>query len=84
VEVTTSNNIEPLLPSKVSYTHDLSRASDKLRNFQLYLRWMFVDQSNAKHAMISWSLFLLCVFVLIISHFILSYALTNYAYDVVI
>ncbi|RWV97313.1 hypothetical protein GW17_00039901, partial [Ensete ventricosum] len=84
VEVTTSNNIEPLLPSRVSYTHNLSRASDKPRNFRLYLRWMCVDQSNAKHVMVSWSLFLLCILILIISHFVLSYALTHYAYDMVI
>ncbi|RRT31732.1 hypothetical protein B296_00056994 [Ensete ventricosum] len=44
--------------------------------------WMCVDQSNAKRAMISWSLFLLGVFVATTSHFVFSYAPTYRVYDV--
>ncbi|RWV88995.1 hypothetical protein GW17_00048877 [Ensete ventricosum] len=43
-------------------------------SFRSYLRWICVNQSNAKHAITSWSLFLLGVFVATVSHFILSYA----------
>ncbi|RWV88168.1 hypothetical protein GW17_00049767 [Ensete ventricosum] len=43
VEVTISSNIEPLLPSRVSYTRSLSRAGDKLKSFRSYFRWICVD-----------------------------------------
>ncbi|RZS23071.1 hypothetical protein BHM03_00055928 [Ensete ventricosum] len=67
-----------------SYAHDLTRASDKLRSFRSCLRWICVDQSNVRHAMISWSLFILGIFVPTISHFVLSYAPTHCDYDVVV
>ncbi|RWW00276.1 hypothetical protein GW17_00036761 [Ensete ventricosum] len=44
---------------------------------------MCVDQFDARHTIVSWSLFLLGVFVPIASHFVLSYASTHPAYDVV-
>ncbi|RWV98270.1 hypothetical protein GW17_00038894 [Ensete ventricosum] len=84
VEATTSNNTEPLLPSRASYARNLSRVSDKLRSSRSYLGWMCVDQSDARHAMVSWSLFLLGIFVPTCSHFILSYAPTHRAYNVVL
>uniref|UniRef100_A0A804J3L8 Uncharacterized protein n=1 Tax=Musa acuminata subsp. malaccensis TaxID=214687 RepID=A0A804J3L8_MUSAM len=46
---------------------------------------MCIDQSNARHAVVSWSLFLLLgVFVPTASHFVFSYAPTHPAYDVVV
>ncbi|RWW16733.1 hypothetical protein GW17_00019368 [Ensete ventricosum] len=85
MEATTSNSIELLLPSRASYTRNLSRADNKLRSFRSCLRWMCVNQSNAKYVMVSWSLFLLDVFISIASHFILSYAHIHCcAYDVVV
>ncbi|RWW61300.1 hypothetical protein BHE74_00031644, partial [Ensete ventricosum] len=84
VEAITSNSIESLLPSRASYARNFSRASDKLRSFRYCLRWMCVDQFDARHTIVSWSLFLLGVFVPIASHFVLSYASTHPAYDVVV
>ncbi|RRT34784.1 hypothetical protein B296_00058803 [Ensete ventricosum] len=52
MEATTSSSIEPLLPSKALYA-DLSHAGDKLRNFQSFLEWMCVVQSDARHMMVS-------------------------------
>ncbi|RZR92472.1 hypothetical protein BHM03_00020769 [Ensete ventricosum] len=42
---------------------------------------MCVDQSYARHVMVSWSLFLLRVFVPTTSHFILSYTPTHHAFN---
>ncbi|RWV88958.1 hypothetical protein BHE74_00050961 [Ensete ventricosum] len=53
MEATTNSSIEPLLPSKAWYTRSLTYAGDKLMNFWSYLRSICVDQSNARHAMIS-------------------------------
>ncbi|RRT47305.1 hypothetical protein B296_00023330 [Ensete ventricosum] len=62
-----------MLPGRVTYAYSLSNVNDKLRTFRFYLRWMCVDQSDARHTMISWFLFLLiCVFVSFTSHFVLS------------
>uniref|UniRef100_A0A804L515 Uncharacterized protein n=1 Tax=Musa acuminata subsp. malaccensis TaxID=214687 RepID=A0A804L515_MUSAM len=70
VEATTSSNTESLLPSKTSYAHSLSRADDELRSFQ---------------PLVSWSLFfLLGIFISIVSLFVLSYATTSRAYDMVV
>ncbi|RRT73936.1 hypothetical protein B296_00012127, partial [Ensete ventricosum] len=52
VEVITSINIEPLLPNRVSYTRSLSRASDKLRSFRSYLKWVCANQSDDKYALL--------------------------------
>ncbi|RRT36673.1 hypothetical protein B296_00052911 [Ensete ventricosum] len=84
MKVTTSTSTKPLLLSSISYTHNLSYADNKLRSFWSCFRWMCVDQSDVRHAIISWSLFLLGVFIPITSHIILSYALTHRAYDVVV
>ncbi|RRT81576.1 hypothetical protein B296_00003442 [Ensete ventricosum] len=84
VEATTNSNTEPLLPSKVSYTRSLYRAGNKLRSLWSCLRWMCIDQSDAKYIMVSWSLFLAGVFVLTASYFVVSYAPTHHAYDVVV
>ncbi|URE22314.1 hypothetical protein MUK42_15458 [Musa troglodytarum] len=85
VEAITSSSIEPLMPSKVSYARNLSRADDELKFFRSCLRWMCIDQSNTRHAMVSWSLFLLLgVFVPIASHFVLSCAPTRRTYDAVV
>ncbi|RWW35571.1 hypothetical protein BHE74_00059483 [Ensete ventricosum] len=53
VEGTTSSNIEPLLSSRVSYARSFSRAGNKLRSFRSCLRWMCIDQSDAKPTMVS-------------------------------
>ncbi|RZS11175.1 hypothetical protein BHM03_00042485 [Ensete ventricosum] len=85
VEATTSSNTQLLLSSGASYARSLSRADDELRNFRSCLRWMCIDQSDVRHAVISWSLFLLLgVFIPLVSHFVLSCALTRRAYDVVV
>ncbi|RRT41206.1 hypothetical protein B296_00056459 [Ensete ventricosum] len=69
----------------MSYTHNLSHANDKLRSFKSYLKWMWIDQFNTIYVMVSSFLFfLLGVFVPIASNFILSYAFTYHAYDVVV
>ncbi|RWV82843.1 hypothetical protein GW17_00055619, partial [Ensete ventricosum] len=77
VEAITNSNIEPLLPSKGSYAHSLSRVGDKLRSFLSCLRWMCIGQSDTRHTMISWSLFFLGIFIFNASHFVLYYAPTN-------
>ncbi|RZR96833.1 hypothetical protein BHM03_00025915, partial [Ensete ventricosum] len=74
VEVTISSNIEPLLPSRASYARSLSCTGSKLHDFRSYLMWMCIDQSDIRHGMVSWSLFLLSIFVPIVSHSVLSYA----------
>ncbi|RRT79798.1 hypothetical protein B296_00017627 [Ensete ventricosum] len=84
VKAITNSNTEPLLPSRAPYAHGLSCVGDKHRSFRSYLRWMCVDQSDIRHTMVSWSLFLLGAFILTASHFVLSYAPTHHAYDVVI
>ena len=83
VEATTSSSTEPLLPNKASYTCCLSYIDDELRSFRSCLKWMCVDQSNARHAVVSWSL-LLGVFIPIASRFVLSYAPTRRTYDMVV
>ncbi|RWW32089.1 hypothetical protein GW17_00003249 [Ensete ventricosum] len=85
VEATTNSSTELLLLSRASYTCSLFHTNDELRSFQSCLRWMCVDQSNARYALVSWSLFLLLgIFVLIISHFVPSCALTRRTYDVMV
>ncbi|RWW27087.1 hypothetical protein GW17_00008490 [Ensete ventricosum] len=77
MEVTTSNSSEPLLSSIEWYACSLFSVDNELRSFRSYLTWMCVDQYNAKHTIVFWSLFLLLgVFISIVSHFVLSYALT--------
>ncbi|RWW25779.1 hypothetical protein GW17_00009858 [Ensete ventricosum] len=84
VEATTINNTESLLLSRASYVCSLSCTEGELMSFQSYLRWMCIDQFDARHVVVSWSLFLLLdIFVHIVFHIILSYALTCCAYDVV-
>ncbi|RZR82295.1 hypothetical protein BHM03_00008662 [Ensete ventricosum] len=53
MEATTNNSTEPLLPSSASYTRNLSRIDNELRSFRSYLKWMCIDKSNAKHAIVS-------------------------------
>ncbi|RWW11529.1 hypothetical protein BHE74_00028985 [Ensete ventricosum] len=85
MEVTTSSSTEPLLLSRVLSARSLSRVDIELRNFRSYLRLMCVDQSNGRHAVVSWSLFLILgVFVPTASHFVLSYAPTCCSCDVVV
>ncbi|RWW07742.1 hypothetical protein BHE74_00043560, partial [Ensete ventricosum] len=65
VEAIINNSTKPLLFSRVLYTRNLFHANDELRNLRSHLRWMCVDQSNDRHTMISWPLFLqLGIFVL--------------------
>ncbi|RRT50491.1 hypothetical protein B296_00049156, partial [Ensete ventricosum] len=61
---------------------NLSRADDELKSFQSCLGWVCIDQSDATHAMVYWSIFLLCIHIAF--HFILSYAPTRYAYGVMV
>lgn len=69
VKATTSSTTESLLLSRASYAHSLSRVDDVLVSFQSYLRWMYVDQFNARHVVVFWPLFLLLsVFVPTASH----------------
>ncbi|THU69521.1 hypothetical protein C4D60_Mb08t15270 [Musa balbisiana] len=85
VEVTTSSSTEPLLPSRASYARNLSRANDKLRSFRFCLRWMCIDQSEARHIVVSCSLFLLLgIFVSTASHFIISCTPTCRTHNVVV
>ncbi|RWW16285.1 hypothetical protein BHE74_00044062 [Ensete ventricosum] len=53
MEATTSSSTELLLPSRQSYARSLSHTGDKLRSFRSYLRWMCIDQSDARHGIIS-------------------------------
>ncbi|RZS27661.1 hypothetical protein BHM03_00061177, partial [Ensete ventricosum] len=49
-----------------------------------YLKWVFVVQSDVRHAMVSWSLFLLLgVFVSVDSHIVFYYT-PCHTYDVVV
>ncbi|RWV79566.1 hypothetical protein BHE74_00006677 [Ensete ventricosum] len=84
MEATISSNIEPLLSSKATYARSLSCANDKLMSFRSYLKLMCVDQSDTIHVMVSWSLFFISIFILIVSHFVISYAHTHRAYDMVV
>ncbi|RWW07924.1 hypothetical protein BHE74_00037106 [Ensete ventricosum] len=43
----------------MSYACSFSRADDELKSFRSCLCWMCVDQSDTRHAMVSWSRFLL-------------------------
>ncbi|RWW07992.1 hypothetical protein GW17_00028589, partial [Ensete ventricosum] len=49
VETTTTSDFKPLLPSRGSYTRNLSRAEYELKSFRSCHRWMCVDQSDARH-----------------------------------
>ncbi|RWV80330.1 hypothetical protein GW17_00058423 [Ensete ventricosum] len=85
VEVTTSSSIELLLPNRVSYARSLSRVNDELRSFQSCLRWICIDHPDARHAVVSWSLFILLgVFVPTASHFVLSCTSTHRTYNMVV
>ncbi|RRT47744.1 hypothetical protein B296_00053527 [Ensete ventricosum] len=78
VEATTSSSTEPLLSNRTLYTRSLSYTNDKLKSVKSYLRWMYVDQSKSRHAIVTDSLILLPgVFVPISSHFVLSCAPTS-------
>ncbi|RWV92337.1 hypothetical protein GW17_00045302, partial [Ensete ventricosum] len=79
VEATTNSSTKPLLPSRASYARSLSHVDDKLKSFRSCLKWMCVNESEAMHVMIFRSLF-----VPTTSHFVLSCAPTNRAYDVVV
>ncbi|RRT37602.1 hypothetical protein B296_00056841 [Ensete ventricosum] len=68
----------------MSYTCSLSHTNDELMSFKSYLKWMYINQYDIKHIMVSHSLFLfLSIFVHTVSHFILSCKPTNCAYNVV-
>ncbi|XP_065001829.1 uncharacterized protein LOC135634978 [Musa acuminata AAA Group] len=61
-----------------------ARSQQPARDLLLPASFMFID-GVSRHAVVSWSLFLLLgVFILIASHFVLSCALTRCAYDVVV
>ncbi|CAD5167496.1 unnamed protein product [Musa acuminata subsp. malaccensis] len=65
---TTSSSTEPLLPSRASYAHSLSRIDDKFMSF--------------RHVVVFWSLFLLLsIFVPTASRFILAWDPTRRTYD---
>ncbi|RZR91889.1 hypothetical protein BHM03_00020080 [Ensete ventricosum] len=59
MEMTTNNNTKLVLSIMASYASSISRADDEPKRFRSYLRWICVDQSNAMHEMVSWSIFLL-------------------------
>ncbi|RRT32946.1 hypothetical protein B296_00050600 [Ensete ventricosum] len=75
---------ELLLPSRASYAHNLSHTDDKLRSFQSCLKRMCINQYDVKHAIVTWSLFLLDIFIHTTSPFVLSYAPIHHAYDVIV
>ncbi|RRT50041.1 hypothetical protein B296_00048408 [Ensete ventricosum] len=52
VEATSSNNTEPLLPSRVSYARSLSRVDDELESFPSCIRWMCVDESDVRYTVV--------------------------------
>ncbi|RWW07220.1 hypothetical protein GW17_00029410 [Ensete ventricosum] len=85
MEPTISNNIEPLLSSRASYARSLSHVKDELRSFQSCPWWMCVNQSDERHTMIFWSVFLLLdIFIPTASDFVLSYAPTDSTYNMVV
>ncbi|RRT51856.1 hypothetical protein B296_00021654 [Ensete ventricosum] len=70
MEMTTNNNTKLVLSIMASYASSISRADDELKRFRSYLRWICVNQSNAMHEMVSWSIFLLLdIFIPTASHF---------------
>ncbi|RZR75355.1 hypothetical protein BHM03_00055408 [Ensete ventricosum] len=84
MEAMTNSSTEPLC-IRTSYARSLSCVDDKLRSFRSCLRWIRVDQSDARHAIVSCSLFLLPgIFIPTASHFVLSCALAHRAYDVMV
>ncbi|RWW20649.1 hypothetical protein GW17_00015237 [Ensete ventricosum] len=60
------------------------RPPRSLRSLRFYPRWMGVDKSDVRHAMVSWSFFFLGVFIPTASHFVLSNVFTHRIYDVVV
>ncbi|RWW43365.1 hypothetical protein BHE74_00050990 [Ensete ventricosum] len=52
MKVTIKSSTEPLLPSSASYACNQSLVGDKLRSFRSCLRWMCINQSDARHAMV--------------------------------
>ncbi|KAF3329514.1 hypothetical protein FCM35_KLT04845 [Carex littledalei] len=69
---------EPLLPDKAgpmpAVEQCLPGTDDELQWFRSCLQWMFMDQSDRSHAIISWVLFfLLGIVVPAVSHFVLSF-----------
>ncbi|THU48568.1 hypothetical protein C4D60_Mb06t00360 [Musa balbisiana] len=78
-------SIDPENRFRASYACNLPRADNELKSFRSYLRWMCIDQSDVRHVVISWSLFLLLsIFIPTTSHFILLCAPTHRAYYVVV
>ncbi|RWV82322.1 hypothetical protein GW17_00056188 [Ensete ventricosum] len=53
MEANTSSSTKLLLPSRASYACSLSYIDNKLRSFRSYLRWMCINQFDARHTMIS-------------------------------
>lgn len=85
VEATTGSSTELLPCSRASYAHSIFRADDELKSFRFCLKWMCVNQFDARHVMISLSIFLLLgVFVHTTFHSVLSCALACCAYDVMV
>ncbi|XP_078182023.1 uncharacterized protein LOC144575678 [Carex rostrata] len=72
---------EPLLPDNagsmpaaVEQRPPRPNDEDELQWFRSCLQWMFMDQSDRSHAMISWVLFILLgIVVPAVSHFVLSF-----------
>ncbi|RRT52263.1 hypothetical protein B296_00021293 [Ensete ventricosum] len=53
MQTTISNSIELLLLSRASYTRNLSHVDNELKSFWSCLKWMCINKSDARHAMIS-------------------------------
>ncbi|RWV85282.1 hypothetical protein BHE74_00037695 [Ensete ventricosum] len=52
MEATTSSSIEALVHINVLYTRSLSCIDNELRRFWSYLKWICIDQSDARHVMV--------------------------------
>lgn len=52
VKTTISSSIKSLLPSKVSYAHNIFCINNELKGFQSCLKWMHVNQSDTRHAVV--------------------------------
>ncbi|KAL2483767.1 hypothetical protein Fot_45211 [Forsythia ovata] len=58
---------------KMALSRCVSHAYDELHSFRRWLKWLCVDQSNAKTAFLSWFVFLVfAILVPALSHFVLA------------
>ncbi|CAL9751201.1 unnamed protein product [Musa acuminata subsp. burmannicoides] len=56
MKATTNSSTNSLVSNRASYIHNLFHDDNEFMSFQSYLRWMYVDYSNARHATVSCAL----------------------------